>query len=133
MDKNVMNLKVLLPFRVFAEINNVIRIVAETNEGYYGFLPQRLDCVAALVPGIFMYETESNEIHYLAVDDGVIVKAGLEVLVSVTNAIEGTDLTKLRESVNNEFLQLAKDEIEIRESMAKMESFLVSKLDKFHQ
>jgi F-type H+-transporting ATPase subunit epsilon len=54
-------------------------------------------------------------------------------LVSVTNAIEGTDLTKLRESVNNEFLQLAKDEIEIRESMAKMESFLVSKLDKFHQ
>jgi len=133
MVKNVMNLKVLLPFRVFAEIDNIIRIVAETNDGYYGFYPQRLDCVAALVPGIFTYETESNETHYLAVAEGVLVKTGSQVLVSVSNAIEGTNLSSLRESVNNEFLHLAQEEIEIRESMTKMESFLISKLDTFHQ
>ena len=52
-----MHLKILLPFRVFADIQNVNRVVIETSAGSYGLLPQRLDCVAALVPGIFEYET----------------------------------------------------------------------------
>ena len=47
-----MNLKILLPFQIFAEKTNVSRIVAETREGSFGILPHRLDCVAALVPGI---------------------------------------------------------------------------------
>ena len=51
MEYTLMNLKILLPFRVFTEIKNVKRIVAETSEGSYGFLPQRLDCVAALSAG----------------------------------------------------------------------------------
>jgi F-type H+-transporting ATPase subunit beta len=52
-----MNLKVLLPFQVFAEKAGVSRIVAETREGSFGLLPHRLDCVAALVPGILTYQT----------------------------------------------------------------------------
>ena len=124
-----MNLKVLLPFRVFADIQNVSKIVAETNEGSYGFLPQRLDCVTALVPGIFIYETETNETHYLAVDEGILVKAGKQVLVSVSNAIEGTNLSKLHETINNEYLKISESEIEIRSSMAKMESILVKNLE----
>jgi len=69
----MMDLKILLPFRIFAEIKNVSRIVFDTSEGSYGFLPQRLDCVAALVPGIFTYETEPGGIHYLAIDQGILV------------------------------------------------------------
>ena len=34
------------------------RIVSETHEGAFGLLPHRLDCVAALTPGILVYETE---------------------------------------------------------------------------
>ena len=124
-----MYLKVLLPFRVFADIQNVSKIVAETNEGSYGFLPQRLDCVTALVPGIFFYETETNETHYLAVDEGILVKAGKQVLVSVSNAVEGTDLSKLHQTINNEYLKISESEIEIRSSMAKMESFIVKNLE----
>ncbi len=52
MPKWLMHLKVLLPFQVFAENTGVSRIVAETREGSFGLLPHRLDCVAALVPGI---------------------------------------------------------------------------------
>ena len=47
----LMNLKVLLPFQIFAEKTGVSRIVAETREGSFGLLPHRLDCVAALAPG----------------------------------------------------------------------------------
>jgi len=86
-----MDLKILLPFSVFAEIKNVIRIIAETKESSVGLLPQMNDCVAALVPSIFTYETESKNIHYLVVDEGVLIKSGNEVLVSVRNAFGRID------------------------------------------
>jgi F-type H+-transporting ATPase subunit epsilon len=128
-----MDLKILLPFRIFAEIKNVSSIVAETSEGFFGLLPQRLDCVAALVPGIFTYETETKSIHYLAVDEGVLVKAGTQVLVSVRNAIGGADLGRLRESVENEFMKLDDNEKNVRSVMAKMESGFIYSLEKFHK
>ena len=57
MAESLMQLKVLLPFQVFAEINGVLRIIAETSQGSFGIFPQRLDCVAALEPGILTYES----------------------------------------------------------------------------
>jgi hypothetical protein len=71
-----MNLKVLLPFRIFAEKTGVSRIVAETREGSFGLLPHRLDCVAALAPGILIYENEAEGEVYVAVDEGVLIKTG---------------------------------------------------------
>jgi len=126
-----MDLKILLPYRIFAEIKNVRSIVAETSEGSFGLLPQRLDCVAAIVPGIFTYETESKSKHYIAVDEGILVKAGKQVLVSVRNAFGGTDLGKLHESVKNEFVKLDNSERDIRSTMAKMESGFLYSLEKF--
>src|ERR1035438_10846240 len=88
----LMNLKVLLPFRIFADKTGVSRIVAETREGSFGLLPHRLDCVAAITPGILIYENEAQDEVCVAVDEGVLVKTGLDVLVSVRNAIGGTNL-----------------------------------------
>jgi F-type H+-transporting ATPase subunit epsilon len=117
-----MNLKVLLPFQVFAEKTGVSRIVAETLEGSFGLLPHRLDCIAALTPGILTYETESDGEVFVAVDEGVLVKAGPDVLVSVRRAIGGTDLGQLREAVAKEFLTLDKDEQSVRSVVAKLET-----------
>ncbi|MBK8517088.1 MAG: F0F1 ATP synthase subunit epsilon [Saprospiraceae bacterium] len=128
-----MDLKILLPYRIFAEVKNVSRIVAETSEGSFGLLPQRLDCVAALVPGIFTYETTSESVHYLAVDEGILVKAGTQVLVSVRNAFGGTDLGKLHESVEKEFVKLDDSERDIRSAMAKMESGFFYFMEKFQK
>ena len=128
----LMHLKVLLPFQVFAENTGVSRIVAETREGSFGLLPHRLDCVAALVPGILIYEDEAENEVYVAVDEGVLVKAGLEVLVSVRNAIGGTDLGQLREAVDREFLNLNQREQTVRSVMAKLESGFIRRLAEFH-
>jgi len=133
MEAALMNLKILLPFRVFAEIKNVKRIILETSNGSYGLLPQRLDCVAALVPGIFTYETGAGGVQYLAVDKGILVKAGTDVLASVRNVIGGADLSKLRESVEKEFEILDEKEKSIRSVMAKMESGLIYRLEKFRE
>jgi F-type H+-transporting ATPase subunit epsilon len=116
------NLKVLLPFGIFAEKTGVSRIVAETREGAFGLLPHRLDCVAALVPGILIYETESAGEVFLAVDQGVLVKAGPDVLVSVRRALGGTDLGQLRDAVEQEFLTLDEHQQSTRAVMAKLEA-----------
>jgi F-type H+-transporting ATPase subunit epsilon len=126
-----MDLKILLPYRIFAEIKNVSSIVAETSEGSFGLLPQRLDCVAAIVPSIFSYETETKSKHYLAVDEGILVKTGSQVMLSVRNAFGSTDLGKLHESVENEYKNLDDSEREIRSAMAKMESGFLYSMEKF--
>jgi F-type H+-transporting ATPase subunit epsilon len=127
-----MDLKVLLPFQIFAEKSDVSRIVAETRQGSFGLLPHRLDCVAALAPGILIYQTNTGGEAYVAVDEGVLMKAGSEVLVSVRNAIAGTDLGRLREAVQREFLQLDQREQNVRSVLAKMEGDLMRRMAAFH-
>jgi F-type H+-transporting ATPase subunit epsilon len=127
-----MNLKILLPFQIFAEKTGIVRIVAETREGSFGLLPHRLDCVAALAPGILTYQNEGEGEVYVAVDEGVLVKAGLDVFVSVRDAIAGTDLGRLHEAVDREFVHLNEREQSVRSVMARMESDFISRLAEFH-
>ena len=128
-----MKLKVLLPFQVFAEIGGVKRIVAETSQGSLGLLPQRLDCVAVLKPGILTFESEAEGEVYVAVDEGILVKAGADVLVSVRNAIGGMSLGKLREAVEREFINLDEGEKQVRAVLARLESGFVRRFAEFHR
>jgi len=127
-----MNLKILLPYKIFAEKSGVVRIVAGTQDGSFGLLPHRLDCVAALAPGILIYETEADGEVYVAVDEGVLVKTGADVLVSVRNAIGGIDLGQLREAVEREFLNLDEQEKSVRSVLAKLENGFIHRFAAFH-
>lgn len=127
----LMHLKLLLPSEVFAEKDGVSRIVAETDNGSFGFLPHRLDCVAALAPGILTYQTEADGEVFVAVDQGVLVKTGPDVLVSVRRAVSGKDLGKLRDMVKNEFLKLDEQEQNVRSVMVKVETGLLRRLATF--
>ena len=131
MPPTLMSLSVLLPFGIFAKKTGVSRIVAETREGSFGLLPHRLDCVAALTPGILIYETESDGECFVAVDEGVLVKTGLDVLVSVRQALAGTDLGQLRDSVEQEFLNLDEHEQNVRLAMAKLETGFLRRFASF--
>ena len=123
-----MHLKILLPFRVFAEHDGVSRIVAETADGFFGILPRRLDGVAALVPGILVFETGECGEQIVAVDEGVLVKAGRDVMVSVRNAVGGDDLGQLRDTVEREFLNLGERERAVRSVLARLETSFVRRM-----
>ena len=131
MPKPFMHLKILLPTRVFADKPDVSRIVAETPHGSFGLLPHRLDCVAALAPGILIYETPGDGEVFLAVDEGVLVKTGMDVLVSVRRVVGGTDLGVLHKAVEQEFLKLDEQEESVRSVMDKMEASFLSRLAAF--
>jgi len=127
-----MHLKVLLPFQIFADKIGVVRIVAETREGSFGLLPHRLDCVAALAPGILVYESDAEGEAYVGLDEGVLIKTGPNVLVSARNAMAGTDLGKLHETIEREFLQLNEQEKNVRAVLAKLESGFIRRMAAFH-
>jgi len=126
-----MQLKVLLPSGVFFDKNDVERIVAETCDGSIGILPHRRDCVAALAPGILTYQTGNSAPVYLAVDEGVLVKVGAQVLVSVRRAVGGADLGQLHDAVKRQFLTLNDQERQVREALAKIESTFAGRLAEF--
>ncbi len=127
MSSEFMRLKVLLPFKIFAQREGVKRIVAKTDQGFLGLLPHRLDCVSALTPGILTWESESEGEVVIAVDEGLLVKAGMEVLISVRNAIGGTDLGKLHEAVKQEFMKVSEQERDMSLALTKLESGFISR------
>ncbi|WP_324692976.1 F0F1 ATP synthase subunit epsilon [Candidatus Thiothrix phosphatis] len=118
----LMRLQILLPFQIFADIADVQSIVAETHNGSFGLLPHRLDCVAALEPGILTCTTAADGEVYIAVDEGILVKTGSEVRISVRNAQRGADLQSLHAAVREQFLNLDEREREVRTTLAKLES-----------
>jgi F-type H+-transporting ATPase subunit epsilon len=128
-----MHLKLLLPYGIFADKSGVSRIVAETRDGSCGLLPRRLDCVAALVPGILVYQCDAQPETYVAVDEGVLVKTGQEVLISVRRAVGGSDLAQLRTAVAREFLERDAQEKSLHSSLLKIESGLISRLAALHR
>ena len=127
-----MHLKIFLPFRTVADKTAVQRIVVETRSGSFGILPHRRDCVAALAPGILVFETAAEGEVYVAVDEGVLTKTGSQVLVSVRNAIQGAELGELRRAVEEEFLNLNEQERSMRQTLAKIESGFIRRMAKFH-
>jgi F-type H+-transporting ATPase subunit epsilon len=127
-----MNLEIVLPFDVFASRTGVSRIVAQTSAGSLGLLPHRLDCVAALVPGILTYQSESGAEVFVAVDEGVLIKTGADVLVCVRRAYGGADLHQLRDSVEREFRARNEEERNVSRAMAQLEAGFLRRLAGFH-
>ena len=125
MEIDAMTLRLLLPYAVLLEETGVRRIVAESTRGQFGLLPRRLDCAASLVPGILFYETSDGIEHFVAVDRGVLVKAGPEVMVSVRQAAIGGDLGSLRRQVERQFLELDEGERRGRGLLARLESEII--------
>jgi len=115
----------MAPFEVFAEIHNVTHVIAETREGSFEMLPRRRDCVATIAPGILAYEVEGGDETYVAVDEGILVKNGSDISVSVHNAIGGTDLASLREAVDRNFLATSETDKDIRLVLARLEGAFV--------
>lgn len=132
MTNEAMQLQVLLPSAIFAQFDDVTNIVLETPQGAYGLLPNRLDCVAILEPGILTYTIKNAEPAYIAVDEGVLVKVGKQVRVSVRNAHREGDLTQLKQTVNDQFLKLREEQVQVRAALARLESGFMRGFNNLH-
>ena len=86
------------------------------------------------MPGILVYQCDSQPETYVAVDEGVLVKTGGEVLISVRRAVAGAPTSvncALRWRGN--FSQLDAEQKSLRSSLLKIESSLISRLAALHR
>ena len=119
-----MRLKILLPTEVLLD-QEVGKVLAEGDNGWFCLLPNHQGFVSALVPGILLYTLPDGTERVLAVDEGLLVKCGPEVLVSVREAVQGTNLGSLQRAVEEQFARLDEQEKKARAAAAKLELDLV--------
>jgi F-type H+-transporting ATPase subunit epsilon len=124
------NLKVLLPNEVFLN-REVTKVMAEAENGHFCLLPRHVDFVAALVPGLLMFEDADREEHFIAIDEGALVKCGDEILVSTRSAASGGDLGELQNVVDEQFEVLDERERMARSASARLEAGLVRRFMEF--
>lgn len=117
------SLKIMIPEQIVTE-QNVDKIIAEAPNGFFCLKPRHVDFASALKPGI-LYYYESNEEHIMAVDRGILVKCGSEVLISVLNAIEGESLEELEEDVKEKFTRMEKTEEAASTALRNLEAELI--------
>lgn len=122
-----MTLKVRLPYEVLFE-EEVSRIRAEAENGWFGLLPKHVDFVTALVPGVMTFQPCGKPEEYVAVDHGVLVKCGGEVSVSTRQAVRGKSLPELKQQVERQFLAVKERERAARALETKLEADLVRRL-----
>ena len=118
-----MKLKVLVPTKVFL-VATVKQVNAEGKNGAFGLLEDHIDFVTALAPGILSYRSEEGEETFIAIDEGILVKCGQEILVSTERAVKDADLETLHQKVEQEFRHLNEQEKLTRTALARLEAGL---------
>jgi F-type H+-transporting ATPase subunit epsilon len=127
-----MRLCVLLPTRVLVD-RDVAKIVAEAGDGHFAVLPRHADMVTALVPGILTYVAEEDAETLLGVDEGVLVKCGETVTVSVLNAVAGDELATLRATVRARYVELDEHRRTAKSALARLEAGVVRRFIEFEE
>jgi len=117
-----MKLHVLTPGMMVLEDEEVRQITAEAGNGSFSLLPRHIDFVAALVPGLLSCVAPGGERRHFAVDEGILVKCGDDVLVAVRRAVGGADLESLERTVAEEFARLDEHERTARSAVARLEA-----------
>jgi F-type H+-transporting ATPase subunit epsilon len=121
-----MRLKIVLPTKLLYK-GEVSKVSAEALNGSFTMLPQHIDFVTALVPGILFFETaeEDREEIFFAVDKGILVKCGPNVLVSTRNAVRSADLGSLHRTIQEHFVVLDEQERRARSALVRLEADFV--------
>ena len=120
-----MKLKLQIPSKTLVDCD-ARKITAEAVDGSFCLLPAHVDFVAPLTPGLFAYETETDK-EILALDSGVLVKCGEEVLVSARGGVRGRNVSELQETIRQSFEQLDEHEKKSRSALARMEAAFVTR------
>ncbi len=119
-----MKLQVILPTKILLD-TKVIKVTAESENGYFCLLPHHIDFVTALVPGLLSFVTTEEQERFLAVDEGILVKSGFNVRVATRHAVEAADLGFLRQTVEKQFQILDDREKHTRSALTKLEANMI--------
>ncbi|MGC8658576.1 MAG: F0F1 ATP synthase subunit epsilon [Desulfomonilaceae bacterium] len=119
-----MRLKVVLPTDIVID-KEVVKVIAEAENGSFCLLPRHIGFVSVLVPGLLSYVRPGGQEEFVAVDKGILVKCGPDVVVSTGQALAGADLGMLKTAIENKFNLMDERQKKANSAVAKLEANLV--------
>ena len=119
-----MRLRLSVPTHVMFE-EEVTKVIAESEAGSFCLLPRHVDIFTGLVPGVLSITQPSGNELFVAVDEGLLVKQGDQVLVSTRQAIRGDNLGELQRTVREVFEALDEREKACQSAIASLEASFV--------
>jgi F-type H+-transporting ATPase subunit epsilon len=120
----MMRLRVSLPEVILLDVETS-KITAEAFNGSFGLLPRHVDFVTALAPGILTFVSAEGKEEFIAVDEGVLLKRGIQVQVSTRNAVIGQELGELKHLIQERFKNITEYERKSRDALYKLEADLI--------
>lgn len=117
---SAMQLKIVLPTKILIN-TTAIKVIAEAENGIFCLLPRHIDFVTTLIPSLLSFVSPQGEEQFMEIDQGILIKQGNQVTVATQNAIQGGDLGKLKETVNQQFRLMDEREKNARSVLAKLE------------
>ncbi len=122
-------LKIYLPTGIFID-EKVGKVKGESPAGAFCLLPRHIDYVTALVSGIFSYTSPAGRESFLALDDGILVKKGQEVMVATRRAVAG-ELGMLNQEVEKMVMVSQEREKLNKSAVAKLEAGFLRRFMEF--
>lgn len=121
----VIALTVIVPTQILFE-QPLRKVIAEAENGSFCLLPNHIDLLTTLRPGILICETLDGAEKYIAVNEGILVKCGASVRVSTRHGVLGDDLNRLRQRTEEQFQAIDEQERRSRLALAQLEANLAS-------
>lgn len=119
-----MKVTLRLPTRILFE-GQATRLTAVAQNGAFGILPNHTDFVTALVPSVLTLRLADGSETIFGLDEGILVKKGHGVAISVLRGVKGDDLASLKGTVEDSFVQMDEDERQARAAMSRLEANMV--------
>lgn len=120
----MMRLQILLPTEVLID-EPAAKIVAEAENGSFCLLPRHVNFVTSLAPGLLTFTDANAKERILGVAEGVLVKTGRDVRVSVEYGVLGDNPGQLRETVRQHFETADERERQAVSAVARLEADFV--------
>ncbi len=119
-----------MKFLVHTPLGTVLQVKAlkvtfETLSGFYTLLPKHVDFVAAMKSNIVRYTDENGKERFVACHQGIVVKKGDSVTMSVQGAVLSDALANLPQDLANDFKKKEEERKKLNLAMARLEIGLI--------
>ena len=104
------------------------KVIAPSVAGSLCLLPRHADVATLLVPGLLSYLDEDEHEVFVAVDHGVLVKAGDVVRVACQRGVLAGDLGEAETTVRERFEVQSEREKRARTALLRLEADLMRRL-----
>lgn len=106
----------------------VRRVSAESDRGSFTMLPRHADTALLLRPGLLSYVDEEGSEVFVAVDEGVLVKAGPAVRVACQRAVVAGALEDARSALARHLHERSEHERKSRAVLMALEADVLRRL-----